>query len=146
MGAELVPVLDEAEDALGGLRHALEVRVLDDPPVDDGEEALNLGGSNGNRVRLWKLEFQASPNSVSRSRSATRRPAPASGTGSTDMILAIAFIIRTTIHAELRRSFHCRYTTVRGHLHRSNCFCLRHTWGNWIWKPNVLCVVSCTRS
>ena len=43
----------------------------------------DCGGCNGNRLRLWKIELQASPTRpASRSRSATCRPGPANGTRS----------------------------------------------------------------
>src|SRR5207237_6153138 len=43
----------------------------------------DCGGSNGNRSRLWKTELQQLADTAgSRSRSATSRPAPASGTRS----------------------------------------------------------------
>ncbi len=39
--AEFVPEIDKAKDALAGVGHAFRVGVLDDPAVDDGEEALD---------------------------------------------------------------------------------------------------------
>ena len=71
--------------------------VADDPPVVAGRWAgcatptptrllitADGGGSNGSRVRLWKRELQelADETRPRRSRSATSRPAPASGTRS----------------------------------------------------------------